>query len=330
MDKEVSPYVIVSTQEMHDTAEVVRTMLRKKGVELTHQKVELTTFKNLEVRARIPETVRQQHVFLFHPLLTPTPNEAVMNMLIICDALARASVEGITLVVPYMSYLRQDRKDQPRVPITARLIADLIETNSSIKSLVTIDMHAEQIQGFYSIPVDDLSSRKLFAKYCREAYKDDIAQAIVAAPDFGGAKRAHRFAERLGGLPKSIIEKHRSGANVSEVLSVTGEPVKGRLVLMYDDMIDTGGTIVNAAKALKQHPHNAREVVVMATHGIFSGNALETLSKSGIPIVTTNSIPRSNDFQANNPWLTIIPVEELLTEAIYEKMLVGGSVSKLS
>lgn len=330
MTDKVSPFVIVSTPGMHETADTVRLLLRDMGVDLEHQKVELTTFKNLEVRARIPETVRQQHVFFFHPLLTPTPNEALMNMLITCDALARASVEGITLVVPYMSYLRQDRKDQPRVPITARLVADLIETNKAVKSLVTVDMHAEQVQGFFSIPVDDLSSRQLFAEYCKQTYAAQMANAIVAAPDFGGAKRAHRFAERLGGLPKSIIEKHRSGANVSEVLSVTGESVAERLVLMYDDMIDTGGTIVNAAQALKRSPHNAHEVVVMATHGIFSGNATEMLATSGIPIVTTSSIPRTDEFKAKHPWLTVVPIEGLLADAIYEKMLVGGSVSKLS
>ncbi len=327
-----SPFVIVSSGGMHEMAASVREKLAERNppLSLAHLQVKETRFANQEDHAWIPETVRRQHVFLFHALLEPTPNEAFMRMMIACDALARASVASITLVIPYMSYLRQDRKDRARVPITARLVADMIETNRLIKDIVTIDMHTEQAQGFFRVPVDNLSSKYLFVDYLKKILGEKIDNAVVVAPDFGSAKRAQKFAEALGGLPKSILEKERRGTNVSEVLAVTGEPVKDRVVLMYDDMIDTGGTIVGAAQTLLAPPHGAREVYVMATHGIFSGSAREKLPASGIPIIVTNSIPRSAKYQGNTPWFTTVPIDDLIARALYEHTLVAGSVSKLS
>ena len=247
-----------------------------------------------------------------------------------CDALARASVAGITLVIPFISYLRQDRKDEKRVPITARLIANLIESNRAITDIITIDMHTEQAQGFFSIPVDNLSSKLLFVEELKRRLGEEIGTALVVSPDFGSAKRADKFAKALGGLGKSLIEKRRTGPNKSEVVAVIGEPVEGRIILMNDDMIDTGGTIMNAAKALLGPPHNAAAAYIMATHGLFSADARERCASSTIPVLTTNSIPRSAEYLSQNPWLTVVPIDDLIAEALHENMLIGGSVSKLS
>lgn len=325
------PFVIISTDGMHEMAQSVQGKLHTKGYGCAHHKVEYETFKNGEVNAHIPETVRRQHVFFFHPLLFPTPNEAFMRMLIVGDALARASVAGITLVIPFMSYLRQDRKEKnDRVPITARLIANLIESNRAIRDIITIDMHTDQAQGFFSIPVDNLSSKLLFVEELKRRLGEEMSTALVVSPDFGSAKRADKFAKALGGLGKSLIEKRRTGPNKSEVVAVIGEPVDGRIILMNDDMIDTAGTIMNAAEALLREPHNAKKAYIMATHGLFSADAKERCASSNIPILTTNSIPRSAAYLTENPWLTVVPIDDLIAEAIHQNTLIGGSVSKLS
>jgi ribose-phosphate pyrophosphokinase len=324
-----SPFVIVSSPGMHEMGDSIRDILEHEGMSFPHYRLEYVRFANGEILPRIPETVRRQHVFFLHPLQHPDPNTAVMMLLLANDALKRASTAGITLVVPYIPYLRQDRKDKPRVPISARLIADLIESNGAVERLITVDMHAEQEQGFFSIPVDNLTSMPIFEEYFRDELQEKGRKVVVVAPDFGAAVRARRFAGRLGDVPVSIVEKRRPSPNVTEIVSIIGEPVAGASVVIFDDMIDTGGTIRNTALALRNM--GAAEVYLSATHGIFSGGATEAFAEAGLRVATTDSIPRDDAFRREHrSWLTTVSIDRLLASAILEASSVGGSVSKLS
>ncbi|MBI2030745.1 ribose-phosphate diphosphokinase [Candidatus Kaiserbacteria bacterium] len=325
-----SPFVALSSPGMHNIAtNVLRIIREKHAVTIPHHQVTFDWFSNREVKSYVEKTVRRQHVIYFHPLQQPTPNDAVMMMLLGNDAIMRASAASISLVLPYMCFLRQDRKDKERVPISARTLANLIESNRKVEQIITADMHADQEQGFFDIPVDNLSSRPLFAEYFRNMFNGDLSNVVVVAPDYGGAVRARRFALKLGDVPVAIFEKSRPKANQSEILSQGGDPVEGRIAIIYDDMIDTGGTIRGVVAELKAR--GAREVYVCATHGIFSGNAEENFARSGFPVLVTNSIPRDPAYaEKHKNWLTIVPMDELLAEAVYEASLIGGSVSKLS
>lgn len=330
MEQNGSPYVVVSSPGMHDMAErVVALIGERHDLHLRHVRLEVETFANGEVMVYVPETVRRQHVFFFHELQHPSPNDALMTLLVANDALRRASVTKITLITPYIAYLRQDRKHKPRVPISARMLADLIESNKSVQELITADMHAEQEQGFFSIPVDNLLGLGLFAEHFKRHLSDELVDAVIVAPDFGGAVRARRFAKKIDDAPVAIFEKRRPRANQSEAVSLIGESVVGKIAIVCDDMIDTGGTIRGVAKKLKEM--GARKVYVCATHGIFSGNAEQAFAELGFPILCTNSIPRNAEYYAQHAsWLNMIPMEELLAETIYESSLIGGSISKFN
>ena len=209
--------------------------------------------------------------------------------------------------MPYYGYARQDRKDKPRVPISGRLLADLIESNHRVSGLITIDMHAEQEQGFFSIPVDNLTGIKIFAGHIREKFNNNLSNVVMLAADFGGAVRNRRFALALGGLPVCIVEKRRPAPNQSEILSVIGDIV-GKDVIIFEDMIDTGGTAMGVIEKIMAL--GAKSVYLCATHGIFSRKAYRVFRKKGIQVATTDSIPRSPKFYQDNPWLTkcsIIP-----------------------
>jgi len=327
-----SPFVFVSSPGMHELAASVHSQVSKmeSSIDIPHLELKVKVFSNGEHCTQIPETVRGQHVFFFHPLQFPTPNDAFMDMMIACDAMTRASVASITLVIPYMAYLRQDRKDKPRVPVTASMLADMTQTNGKIAHIITMDMHADQEQGFYKIPVDNLSSKKLFAEQILNMFGKELDTVAVAAPDFGSAKRARKFAEEIG-IPNQVVicEKSRPADNQAEVLSVIGASVKDRIVVMYDDMIDTGGTIAKAAAALSTAPHHAKRVVVVATHGIFSSPAgITSLCSSGATVLVTDSIPRAHGELPEA--IKIVSISKLLADAVYQHMLVGGSVSALS
>jgi ribose-phosphate pyrophosphokinase len=277
---------------------------------------------------RIAETVRRQHVFFFHAMQYPSPNDGVMSALLVNDALRRASAAGITLVAPYLPYLRQDRKDKPRAPISAKMMADVLGSNPSLERVITADMHTDQAQGFFGIPVDNLSCMKLFATYAKR-HIETIEECIMGAPDVGGVVRAERFGLTANSPLIAFCQKKRPAANKSITGATAGDPVKGRRVIMVDDMIDTGGSTMGAAR--KFMADGASHVDVFATHAVFSDGAEARLAASGLRIFTTNSIPRPADYAAaHKAWLTVIPIEDLLAEAVYQASLVGGSVSKLS
>ena len=323
------PFVVVSSPEMHTMAEsVTRIIERKYGVVLPHYRAAHEIFKNGEILPRIPETVRRQHVFFFHGMQFPSPNDGLVSALLMNDALRRASALGITLVAPYLPYLRQDRKDKRRAPISARMLADVLESNKSLQRIITADMHADQAQGFFSVPVDNLTCMKLFAEYAAK-HIANIGQAVIGAPDTGGVVRAERFGRIVGSPFIAFCLKKRPAANKSITGATAGDPVKGRRVILVDDMLDTGGSTMGAVE--KFLSDGATEVDVFATHAILSGDAEKRFFGSKLRIHTTDSIPRSSEYGAKHAsWLTTISIDDLLADAVYEASITGGSISKLS
>jgi ribose-phosphate pyrophosphokinase len=273
------------------------------GVELG--KVTVSRFSDGEIFVRIDENIRGHDVFIVQP--TNPPAENIMELLLILDAVRRASAARTTCVMPYYGYSRQDRKDQPRVAIGAKLMANLIVTAGADRVL-GIDFHQHALQGFFDIPVDHLYAAPVFVSHYRKKQLKDL---VVVAPDVGSAKMARGFAKRLNGT-FAIIDKRRPQPNVAEVLNVVGE-VEGRDCLIPDDMIDTAGTVTEAARALKGL--GAKDIYVCATHALLSGPAAERLRNAPIKEVTvtdTVAIPESHRF----PQLTILSVGELLAKAI--------------
>jgi ribose-phosphate pyrophosphokinase len=242
-------------------------------------------FSDGEIYLQIEENVRGADVFVIQPTCTPVERN-LMELLLMIDALKRASAERITAVLPYYGYARQDRKDKPRVPISARLIAALLETAGADRVL-TLDLHAAQIQGFFDIPVDHLFASPVMIEYFK---RHPTTGVTVVSPDAGGVERARAFAKRLN-CPLAILDKRRDEPNVAEVMNVVGE-VKGRHCLLVDDLIDTAGTLVKGAEALLEK--GAVSVSACATHAVLSGPALERIEKSSLQeVVVTNSIPLS-------------------------------------
>jgi ribose-phosphate pyrophosphokinase len=276
-------------------------------------------FSDGELSVDISENVRGMDVFIVQSACTPA-NEYIMEMLIMLDALKRASPARITAVIPYYGYARQDRKVSPRVPISAKLMADLI-TVAGAQRVLTMELHAGQIQGFFNIPVDHLYSTPVLYQHVKEKFLDDL---VIVSPDTGGVERARDFAGRLNaGL--AIIDKRRPAPNVSQIMHVIGE-VKGKRAIIIDDMIDTAGTIVQAAQAIKDS--GAQEVYACCTHPVLSGNALEKLNNSVIKeIIVTNTIPLREEKKKNNK-ITVLSVAGLLSEAI-RRIHFNESVSAL-
>ncbi len=264
-------------------------------------------FSDGEIMVEIGENVRGRDVYVIQSTCAPTNNN-LMELLVMTDALKRASAARITAVIPYFGYARQDRKVAPRTPITSKLIADLIAT-AGIQRVLTIDLHAGQIQGFFNIPVDHLYAAPVMLDEIRARFTERV---VVVSPDAGGTERARAFAKRLdAGL--AIIDKRRSGPNVSEVMHIIGD-VAGEVCIIVDDMIDTAGTLCQAAKALKEK--GAREIYACATHAVLSGPALERINESCLEeVVVTNSIPLDDKVKAC-PKLRVLSVAELLAEAI--------------
>jgi ribose-phosphate pyrophosphokinase len=246
-------------------------------------KAKITKFSDNEINVKIEESVRGKDVFIIQPTSAPA-NFNLMELLIMVDALKRSSAKSITAVVPYYGYARQDRKAEPRVPITAKLVANLMET-AGITRVVTVDLHASQIQGFFDIPVDNLYGAVLFNDYVKSK---NLKNPIVASPDIGGVARARYFAKTMN-LDMVIVDKRREKANESEVMNIIGN-VEGKDVIMIDDMVDTAGTMVKAAAALKKL--GATSVMACCTHPVLSGLAFERIENGELDeLVVTNTIP---------------------------------------
>lgn len=270
---------------------------------------EVFQFSNENIFVRILENVRERDTFVIQPLSSPVSNN-ILELLIMIDALKRASAKRITAVIPYYGYGRTDKKDQPRVPITARLLADLL-TAAGANRLLTVDLHAAQIQGFFNIPVDELTALKLLANYFKNKRLD--SNLVVVATDIGIAKRARDLATMLH-APLALMEKRRMGnADQTETLNVIGD-VEGKVALTVDDEIDTAGSLTNTVNALLER--GATEVFACATHPVFSGQAIKTIAASAIKeVVVTDTIPVSPEKKLDK--ITVLPIASLLGEAIH-------------
>ncbi len=267
----------------------------------------VSSFSDGEVRVKIEENVRGADVFVVQSCCAPV-NDSIMELLIMIDALKRSSASRITAVIPYFGYARQDRKDQPRVPISAKLVADLI-TTAGADRVLTMDLHAGQIQGFFNIPVDHLYATPVLLEYIN---KRGVADLVVVSPDAGGVERARAFAKRLQ-ANLAIIDKRREGPNQTQIMNIIGD-VEGKSALLLDDMIDTAGTIVQGAQACAEK--GAREVWAACTHPVLSGPALDRLQQSCLrEVVVTNTIPLKEK-ERLCPKLHLLSVAPLLGEAI--------------
>ncbi len=267
----------------------------------------VSSFSDGEIRVKIDENVRGSDVFLVQSCCTPV-NDSIMELLIMMDALKRSSATRVTAVLPYFGYARQDRKDEPRVPITAKLVADLI-TTAGADRVLTMDLHAGQIQGFFNIPVDNLYALPVLLDYMA---KQSGTNLVVVSPDAGGVERARAFAKRLQ-ANLAIIDKRREGPNNARVMNIIGD-VSGRDALLVDDLIDTAGTVIQAAQACKDQ--GARRVWAGCTHPVLSGQAMERLTQSCLDeVVVTNTIPLQGKDQ-QYPKLRVLSVAPLLGEAI--------------
>ena len=269
---------------------------------------EVFEFSNENIFVRILENVRERDVFIVQPICSPV-NKSLVELLIMLDAFRRASAGRITAVVPYYGYSRTDKKDQPRVPITARLIADLI-TTAGANRLLTVDLHAPQIQGFFTIPVDELTARPMLAQYFKEKALDNL---VVVATDIGISKVARDVAAKLG-APLAIMEKRRVGnVDASETLNVIGD-VEGMHALTVDDEIDTAGSLVGVVNALLKR--GVTKVYACCTHPVFSGPAIQRIAASPVKeVVVTDTIPVNDDKKLNK--ITVLSIASLIGEAIH-------------
>ena len=273
------------------------------------------TFPDGETEIQINENIRGRDVFIVQPTCPPTNNN-LMELLIMVDAARRASAQHITAVIPFFGYARQDRKDQSRVPISAKLVANLLEA-SGVNRVLTMDLHAAQIQGFFDIPVDHLYAAPVLLNYIRNKELEDL---VVVSPDVGGIKMTHSYAKTLG-VDLAIVAKNRLSATEVEAINVIGD-VKGKNVLLIDDMTETAGTLKAAATILREH--GAKDIYAGVSHAVLGDKGLQTLKESEIlELITTNSTP-----VGNHKGVTVLSVAELLAEAI-RRIHWGESVTSL-
>jgi len=264
-------------------------------------------FSEGEIRVKIEENIRGKDVFVIQPTCPPV-NDNLMELLILCDALKRASAKRITAVMPYYGYARQDRKDQPRVPITAKLVANLIST-AGAERVLTMDLHAGQIQGFFDIPLDHLFSVGVFVEYFEKLKLKDL---VVVSPDVGGIKMARGYAKRLGaGL--AIVDKRRISPEATEAVHILGD-IEGKNIIIVDDLISTGSSLIEAVEILAKH--GAKEIRAAVSHGVLCGSAIERIDKCKNlkELLISDSIPLDNS--KKHPRIKVLSIAELLGEAI--------------
>ena len=277
-------------------------------------------FADGEIYVEINENIRGNSIFVIQSISTPA-NDNLMELLICIDALRRSSAKNITAVIPYFGYARQDRKVVPRTAISAKLVSNLI-TNAGAHRIVTVDLHAGQIQGFFDIPVDNLFSTPIFSKHIKKYISNK--NIICVAPDVGGVERARALGQKLN-VGLAIVDKRRSAPGKSQVMNIIGN-VKGKNCLLVDDIIDSGGTIVNGAKALKEK--GAKDVYVYVTHGVLSGNAVEQINNSKIKkLILTDTIDNSNKIKKSSK-IVVLSISNLMAEAI-KRISNSTSVSDL-
>jgi len=291
---------------------------KKLGVSLA--KASVSTFSDGETSVEIDENVRGMDVFIVQSTSTPV-NKNLMELLIMIDALKRASADRITAVMPYYGYARQDRKAAPRAPITAKLVADLL-TTAGTNRVIAVDLHAGQIQGFFNIPVDNLYATPILLEYVKRNYSG--GNLTIVSPDTGGVVRARAFAKRLGAM-LAIVDKRREVPNESQVMNVIGD-VKDKKAIILDDMIDTAGTVVQAAEAIRNE--GAKEVSVCCTHPVLSGPAIERLNTPAIKeVIVTDTIPLHEKAQSCKK-IKVLSMSGILSESI-KRIYYNESISSL-
>jgi ribose-phosphate pyrophosphokinase len=307
-------FTVFSGNANRDLAEAICRYL-----EVPVGKAQVTRFSDGEVYVEIMENVRGVNCFVLQSTSTPV-NDNLMELLVMIDALKRASAGSIVAVIPYFGYARQDRKTKPRTPISARLVADLL-TAAGVTRVLAMDLHAGQIQGFFNIPVDHLFAMPVLMDYMRTKFTQD---AVIVSPDAGGVERARAYSKRLG-TSLAIIDKRRPAPNTAEVVNIIGD-VKGRDAIIVDDMVDTAGTLCAAARAVMNH--GARAVYACASHGLLSGPAVERIMASPLQeIIVTDSVPPRPEVKAAGKF-RVLSVSRLLGEAV-KRIHLGDSISSL-
>jgi len=285
------------------TDEIVRYLGIEQG------QIDVKHFADGEILVEPRESVRGKHVFIVQSTDNPV-NEHLMEVLICLDAVKRASCREVTCVIPYFGYARQDRKPKPRQPITARLVADLLEVAGADR-VVAVDLHAAQIQGFFKIPNDNLTAADLIGQYFRRKHLDDL---VVVSPDHGGVTRARQLAETIGNVPIAIVDKRRTQPNVSEAMNLIGD-VEGKNCIIIDDLVDTGGSLVGCVDMLQKH--GAKDIYCACTHPVFSRDAAARLQASAIKeMVVTNTIELSEQQLKDAPKIKVLSVGFLLAKSI--------------
>lgn len=275
-------------------------------------KVDVFHFADGETLVEFGESVRGKQVYFVQSTYKPV-NEHLMELLIAIDAAKRASASNIECIIPYYGYARQDRKAKPRQPITARLVADLLNA-AGANRVVTVDLHAPQIQGYFSCPADDLTSVPMMAYYFRKKKEIDLKNVVVVSPDHGGTTRARNLANRLNNAPIAIVDKRRPRPNVCEAQNVIGD-VDGKDCIVIDDICDTAGSLTAACQILKDH--GAKSVYVCLAHGVFSGEAIERIENSVITeVVVTNSIPLTEEAKAKTTKIKQVSIGQMLAKLI--------------
>ncbi len=275
-----------------------------KYLDIALSSADINRFSDGEINVKITESVRGKDIYIIQPTCKPT-NDNLMELLIMVDAFKRSSANNINAVIPYFGYARQDRKAAPRVPISAKLVANLLQS-AGVNRVITMDLHAGQIQGFFDIPVDNLYGSIVFYDYVKAK---NLKNPIIASPDIGGVARARHFAEHLG-FPLVIVDKKRERANESEVMNIIGD-VQDKSVIMVDDIIDTAGTMVKAADVLKKN--GAISVIALGTHAVFSGNAIEKIENGALDeVAVSNSIP----FENTSKKIKVLSVAPLFAEVM--------------
>lgn len=275
-----------------------------KYLDIALSSADINRFSDGEINVKITESVRGKDIYIIQPTCKPT-NDNLMELLIMVDAFKRSSANNINAVIPYFGYARQDRKAAPRVPISAKLVANLLQS-AGVNRVITMDLHAGQIQGFFDIPVDNLYGSIVFYDYVKAK---NLKNPIIVSPDIGGVARARHFAEHLG-LPLVIVDKKRERANESEVMNIIGD-VQDKSVIMVDDIIDTAGTMVKAADVLKKN--GAISVIALGTHAVFSGNAIEKIENGALDeVAVSNSIP----FENTSKKIKVLSVAPLFAEVM--------------
>ena len=325
---DIGSITLAATAGMKDFTQRVYGRIKATGDErFSYTDINSAVFANGEIKPVVQETVRKKEVYLFHAF--PDPNVSYMELFLAIDALSRASASSIHLILPYMPYQRQDRKDEPRAPISAGVIAQFIQTFPSVVRITTMDMHSPQMESAYRIPIDNLTAGTTVFKEYFKQQGINANDSLFASPDASGLDRAYKAAAVIDpDISLGFTAKRRTGPNKVKVLKYSGDDPNGKNVVLLDDILDTCNTMLKSREKIMEE--GARSVIGVGTHGLFNDGAEEKMRKAGFKAIVTESIQRSPEYlEANKDWLTVLPLDKLFAEAIQQSSIIGGSISSL-